>query len=278
MIVSQTASRLAEDILIRDTKARFCSQDELDDVEVEPKCKAHVGSRFTLDVTPRGGNRFEAFLAWMGKTQATEIDPDMCQALVQRLFFHIGVGGCFHVSSVVKGFTEYKPEEGVIFRAHPNYMTGRPWYDWAMIKWSGDEELVPARLRLFLDFSESTLMSDEEHIEFCRDNRFMSRGQARAVLDNEPYPYLDTGKWALIQSAVDASDDTQVSRNKPSFKMSKRFKLERNFRLVPIECISDVAYCVLHDPSEEHEENDLTGYILKPKDDWTKVFPTYFNT
>ena len=276
LVVSQTATRLSEDVLVRDAKASFCKQQVHGNVHLNRKCKEHVGSRFNLDVTSLGGNRYEANLNWTGKSQATELDSDMCQALIQRLFFHFGVGGCFHISSMVKGFTEYKPEDGVIFRAHPDYMIGSPWYDWAMIKWTDDEDLVPARLRLFLDFSEATLMSDEEHREFCRETRLNSRRPTSVLYDDDHYPYLDNGKWALIQSATDAVDRSQISFNKPSLKMSDRFKLERHFRLVPIECISDVAFCVLHDPSEDNED-DLTGYILKSKDEWTNAFPTYFD-
>ena len=277
LLESQTAIRLSEDILVRDVKSSFCNQEEVDNDNVR-NYKSHLGSRFNLEVFPLGRNRFEAHLKWLGKAQETQLESDMCQSLIQRLFFHIGVGGCFHMSSIVSGFTEYRPYDGVIFRAHPDYMI-KPWYDWAMIKWSDDDDdddFVPARLRLFLDFSQATLMSDEEHQDFCRESRLNSRQPASVAFDNEPYPYLDNGKWALIQSAVDDVDNHQVSRNKPSMKMSKRFKLERNFRLVPIECISDVAFCVLHDPTEENED-DLTGYILKPKDEWTNAFPTYFD-
>ena len=73
-------------------------------------------------------------------------------------------------------------------------------------------------------------MSDEEHCEFCRKTRLNSRKPARVPFNNEPYPYLNNGKWALIQSAVDAVDQQQASRNKPSLKMSDRhggFRLAR---------------------------------------------------
>ena len=188
LLVSQTATRLSEDVLVRDVISSFLKEEKLENGDAERKSKSHVGSRFHLELVPFGRNRYEAHLKWLGKAQETELDPDMCQALLQRLFFHIGVGGCFHLSSIVNGFTEYKPEDGVIFRAHPDFMVKRPWYDWAMIKWSDDDDLVPARLRLFLDFSQATLMSDEEHREFCRETRLNSRRPARVPFNNEPYP------------------------------------------------------------------------------------------
>ncbi len=276
----QTAIRLSEDILVRDAKSSFVKHDDVSQPH-DRRSSQFVGSRFHLNVTPLGRNCYESRLNWLGTPSETHLDSDMCQSLTQRLFFHLGPGGCLHLNSLVKGFTEYKPEEGVIFRAHPDYLVGKPWYDWALINWSDNDDdstvLVPARLRLFLDLSEAHLMSDEEHREFCREYRFNRSRPARMPMDNEPYPYLDNGKWVLIQSAEEAVDESQENCNKPSMKMSSRFKLERNFRLVPIESISDVAFSVLHDPSESSEDADVTGFVLKSKDEWRDAFPTYFH-
>ena len=256
-----------------DAKSAFLKPDDDDICDNENRpTQTTGGSRYKLLLFPLGRNSFEARLDWMGKQPGTNLPDDMCKAITERLFFHLGVGGCLKRTSIVKGFTEYKPEKGIIFRAHPDYVIGEPWYDWAMIKWSGSSDLVPARLKLFLDLSDAVIMSQDEHNVFCQS----TRRQGPVINDGQPYPYLDNGQWVLIQSAIDAVDTNQQCLNKPSMKMCTRFRLEPNYRLVPVEAITDTAFCVLHDPSNSSDSN-LTGYMLKKREIWFNAFSTYFN-
>jgi hypothetical protein len=51
--------------------------------------------------------------------------------------------------------TEYKSADGQIYRAHPCYH-GKPWFDDALVKWHGDDDLFPARIHGFLNLCNIT--------------------------------------------------------------------------------------------------------------------------
>ena len=280
-LAQQSAIRLSESQLIKDVKSAFISSrnnenNERVDEEQERTRSKFVGSRFVISMLPLGRNCFEANLIWDSKVPDSTLSSEMCQSILERLFFHTGVGGCLKITSKVKGFTEYKPQEGVIFRAHPDYVIGHPWYDWALIKWSDDENLVPAQLKLFLDLSEAELMSEEEHAIFCQERNLNNRRSHLSQIQNtDPYPYLDNNQWVLIQSAADDVDRSMSNQYNPRMKMCERFKLEDNYRLVPVDAISDIAFCFTNNVSTD--ENDLTGVCLRQKDKWADAFPTYFN-
>ena len=277
-LAHQSANRLSESQLIKDVKAAFissqCSGTERADGEDSRRRSKFVGSRYVVNMIPLGRNCFEAILKWETTVPDTVLSSEMCESILQRLFFHPGVGGCLKLSSKVRGFTEYKPEEGVIFCAHPDFVVGHPWYDWALIKWTDEDDLVPAKLKLFLDLSEAEIMTEEEHSTFCEEMNLNARGTQ--LHNSNPYPYLDKSQWVLIQSAIDGVEEESGRHPyKPTMKMCHRFKLEENYRLVPIEAISDVAFCFMSDLSEQ--EDDLTGVCLKPQDEWSDAFRNYFS-
>ena len=55
----------------------------------------------------------------------------------------------------IMGFTEYR-RSGILFRAHPNYRSEGPFYDWANIQWEGYDELIPAKILAFFQYSHRT--------------------------------------------------------------------------------------------------------------------------
>ena len=279
-LIEQTAKRLSEDTAVKDAKSAFMTL-KADDTLCNSTLKENAGSKFTLKLKRLGPdvhNAFEAKLKWNGKLPSSPLSSTICQAITKRLFFHVGVGGCLKHDSVIKGFTEYKPSKNVLFRAHPSYLIGEPWFDWAMINWNGDDDevLVPAKLILFIDLVEAKVMSREEHNTFCTKVQESAGGRRPIINDGEDYPYLDNGKWALIQSAIEAEDVTQVSINKPMMKMCKRFHLEPKLRLIPLETIADVAFCVMDDPNNKLDDN-MTGYRLVDRENWGTSFKSYFD-
>ena len=198
----------------------------------------------------------------------------MCESITKRLFFHVGAGGCLKQNSTVKGFTEYRTDDKTLFRAHPSYMIGEPWFDWALIQWTGNDALVPARLYLFLDLDEALVMSHEEHLEYCQTFRNRSRINLN---DTEEYPYLDNGKWVVIQSAFDVTEnDVEAVHEAPAMKMPMRFTLEEKLRIVPLKSICSKTFCVMDDPSSNND-NDLSGYCLNAYEDWGSAFTKYFS-
>ncbi|KAI2500036.1 hypothetical protein MHU86_14422 [Fragilaria crotonensis] len=51
--------------------------------------------------------------------------------------------------------SQYKSADGQIYRAHPCYH-GKPWYDYALVKWHGYDDLFPARIHAFLNLCNVT--------------------------------------------------------------------------------------------------------------------------
>ncbi|HEY9295875.1 MAG TPA: hypothetical protein VIQ31_05790, partial [Phormidium sp.] len=91
-----------------------------------------LGSKFTLTVTLHVDN-VSTTVVWEGKDHLQDtvslnknvIDWFQCN--------HAKIGLLSDVPNKVTIFTEYKTK-GIVYRAHPNYRSDGPWYDWAMIK------------------------------------------------------------------------------------------------------------------------------------------------
>ena len=112
-------------------------------------------------------------------------------------------GGCLKHDLVVTGFTEYK-HGGNIYRYHPSYRGGEEWMDWVMICWDNEEEeIVPAKLCMFLNLENSMLMSDSENEVF----REMFDYDDDDIDDLNSYLYLSRTKWVVIQSCLSENDE-----------------------------------------------------------------------
>lgn len=286
VLIEQTAKRLSEDVTVQDVKSAFMCKTQRANKSLPSNNSgtddvSHCGgSKYQLLLTPiqdDDGTTYEATLKWKGKIPSASLSDDVCQAITKRLFFHTGVGGSLKPHSVLRGFTEYKPSKGVLFRAHPSYLVNEAWNDWAMINWNSndeDEELVPAKLILFLDLEDAEVRSPEEHNISSQRYEAQHRGRRPCINDGSEYQYLDNGKWALVHSALEAEDRTQFCVDKPNTKMCRRFCLEKHMRLVPIETISCPAYCILDDPSNNSDEN-LLGYRILSSDSWGGSFKNH---
>ena len=275
-LIEQTAKRLSETIAVNDAKSTFIPKHRnvlhLEDLSEEKK---FCGSKFVLDISSLGHNFFQISVDWNGKMPTTPLNHNMCESIMNRLFFHVGVGGCLKEDSIVKGFTEYKPEHSKLFRAHPCYLIEEPWMDWALVEWDDSDDPVPAKIFLFLDLKDAKVMTHNEHLDFCLEMR-NGQGRRGVINDGEDYPYLDNGKWAVIQTAMESEDLTQRVAGKPPMKMCRRFHLEPKLRIVPIESVRDKAFCVLDDPSNVCD-NNLTGHYLRERGAWGPAFKTFFD-
>ena len=152
-------------------------------------------------------------------------------------------GGCLKHDSVVTGFTEYKLG-GDIYRCHPSYRGGEEWMDWAMIRWDNEEvEMVPAKLCMFLNLENSMLMSDSEHEVF----REMFDYDDDDIDDPNSYFYLSRTKWVVIQSCLSENEEGTHVKNeyRVDTKLGKRYYLEKQWRLLPIESIAAPASCIV---------------------------------
>ena len=113
-------------------------------------------------------------------------------------------------TSKVTGFTELK-SGGYLYWSHPSFCSGKPWVDWAMTKTRFHEELVPAKIHMFLDLSLSVAMSRMQQRRFLRDKDPllpMDEWEESDLSDNEDSLELfdvdgdclaKKGLWCVIQ-------------------------------------------------------------------------------
>ena len=166
-------------------------------------------------------------------------------------------GGCISHDSVIKGYTEYCDDNGCLYRAHPNYMSGKDWNDWCLVRWDGIPDLVPAKIITFFDLSECDLMgsNDQDHLlHWLEDNG--NRSTVHPVHVDRRTPYLTQDKWAVIQSAMTQDeykrkqrrDGQRISRNEAAYHLnssiSNRYFLESEYRILPVTTIVCPTYCV----------------------------------
>ena len=186
------------------------------------------GSRFTFgsdDALPF--DRLARTLKWDKDAPLIGYDPGLLRYLANRLWLHDS-GGIISQESVVNGFTELRYGDD-LFRAHPCYRKGNHWNDWAMIRWEGQRELLPARILMFVSLKN------------CE------------ILANRNEPFLEQKDYAVIQSVVEEDyvySRDNVGRYVLKSRLAKRHSLERTFRLVGTESIASPAYVFANDMSK----------------------------
>ena len=137
--------------------------------------------------------------------------------------------------------------------------------DWAMICWENDEEeLVPAKLCMFLNLENTKLMSDNEHKVF----REMFDNDEEDADDHNSYLYLSRSKWVVIQSCLTANEEGNHMKDeyRVDTRLGKRYYLEKQWRLLPIESIAAPASCIVLGK----EEDDVISFGNKSS--WKDIF------
>jgi hypothetical protein len=95
--------------------------------------------------------------------------------------------------SILHCHTEYKSVDGQIYCAHPNYHQ-KPWFDYALVKWSGFNDLFPSCIHTFLNF---------QNVQSGSCFSFPHSGQRVAV--------KAPGFYAVIESYDEIVDDDNDS-------------------------------------------------------------------
>ena len=215
-----------------------------------------------------GVDNIPILVQWNGKEYRDLHEKNLCNAVAKRLFANIEEGGCLHRSSTVVGFTEYKLDDKVL-RAHPCYRGERPWFDWALIKWEGITELVPAKLCMFLDLSNCRLMNVEEHNEFkAMFGDINYDDDSESETRRPTYHYLSRSKWVVIQSCITKEEEGICPKNPYQIhsKICTRYYLEKKWRILPIESIIETAVCI-------HVTDDGNDIVhIHNKSEWKKHF------
>lgn len=210
------------------------------------------GSRFTYGSDGLDGDLHERKLKWDNKAPSRGFDDNLLRFLANRLWLHDS-GGVISQNSVVNGYTELKYGDD-LFRAHPLYRKSAVWNDWAMISWAGGDQLLPARILMFISLKNCEIVANNDD------------------------PFLERKDYAVIHSVVD--DDYVYRRNGNGqyalkSRIATRHVLERSYRLVPIEAIAGPAYVFANDAGKIEDElspYDHSIICLKDRSCWKDSF------
>ena len=211
-------------------------------------------------------------------------DP-LLLAVVNRLFhWNADVGGRISNDSKVSGFTDYVPQlsdediangiEPIRFRANPHFRRQGEWFDWGLFKWEGYDDLVPARIMMFLDLSECEIIHSEQPLQENENQEQLPDGMMHDV---PRIHYLDNEKFAVIQS-VDTNakergqDGCALTDEHFQSIIGTWVQLENKYRIVPLDTLDGPAYVVDSVPFSSDEEKDNTALVVSPMDEWPNLF------
>jgi hypothetical protein len=163
-------------------------------------------------------------------------------------------------------FTEHKRGDH-IYRAHPDYCKGGPWYDWAYVEFSPDDtgkesHLYPAQIWFFVDLLKPIEISDE-YGEGVKDIRHEMTG------------FNGDGLYAVV-TPTDALPVTMVTLNIPTATRTsaaqkaekkictmslilKTAHHDKKLWLVPVEAISAPAMAGVRPPWNPQQQQELSS-------------------
>eukprot|EP00543_Licmophora_paradoxa_P007004 CAMPEP_0202454364 /NCGR_PEP_ID=MMETSP1360-20130828/12124_1 /ASSEMBLY_ACC=CAM_ASM_000848 /TAXON_ID=515479 /ORGANISM="Licmophora paradoxa, Strain CCMP2313" /LENGTH=266 /DNA_ID=CAMNT_0049073667 /DNA_START=673 /DNA_END=1470 /DNA_ORIENTATION=- len=224
-------------------------------------------------------------MMWDGETVTKTLNNELSVLIAKRLYLNFSHGGCLTFDSVVHCFTEYRKDNGSVFRAHPSYRkTNNEWLDWCLVQWDGIEKLIPAKILTFLDLSGCSLMTPQQQStlrdwlnlitddtttlnknHLSSDNTNNDRNDPiNEQNDRNHQEYLTLGQLAVIRSAMSPEEEAlapQVPNNINKFSMTPdittRYRLEKNCRIVPLNSIAGPAFCVPITTKGTHKDCDL---------------------
>ena len=249
----QIANNLCDDVCVQDARIleNVLCKDNAQNSNSSQK-RTNQGSSFRIYVDEHEtvletDGPVNVMLQWMGEKTNKPINKDLCEAIVRRLYFNMGVGGCLKLSSEVKGFTEVNID-GHTYRAHPKYRGETPWYDWALVQWDHETDPYPAQICMFLDLEECRLMNEEERDAFRNTvlGRRLAENNDVNIPNRTTYNYITRTKWMVVRSSLAHAEQgiRLLDEYRVTSKLWKRYYMEDVYRILPIEAIEGPAYCV----------------------------------
>jgi hypothetical protein len=245
-------------------------------------------SRFTFSFNRE--NRFDnpnmrtSKMDWDTPTIPQEgFDDNMLHCLTNWLWVDPR-GGKITEDSVCKGFTEIQMN-GCTYRAHPCYRDNGSWYDWAMVKWEGSDDPIPAKIYMFFEINHKHVrfVREDTHIETPEDHSAQNSSESvdnilpanirsPAMADDfiQQHQY-----WAIIHSAV-TSKLAATAQEKTEYHLDAKFAYRvllesQKYRLVPIDSIVGPVYAFMN-YSLTDSVFDETAIVVEPKQFWAEKF------
>jgi len=153
----------------------------------------------------------------------------------------------------IPGFTCLKHKgNGDLFRGHPCYRSGEPWFDHVYVKWDANYKQCPARIEMFLDLSDCIFGDESE-------------------LSNELYAVITS----VIDSNTNPGHPTNLAKREQKLRNStlEELKLctfwehERQLRFIPVRTIHSGAF-VFPDFTDDTLSPNNYWIEIKPRDEW----------
>lgn len=153
-------------------------------------------------------------------------------------------------------FSEHK-RNGLIFRSHPSYCSGISWHDWAMFKWTVNNQVkeIPGEILCFVDLRD---MVSEPQITGYDD-------KGEEILSPPP---CEPGIYAVVNSLVDVPShlETSVLLLEGTWETKRNGKLLH--RLMDVETISDNTFVFPNFGMEHHNK----VYVVSKRESWSMEF------
>lgn len=219
--------------------------------------------------------RINISMQWLSTPPVSSFDRDFLLGVIRRLYFHSpSAGGCVAVDSKIPGLTDYTcehiqttGEDGEIihpvFRANPYFRSHGPWYDWAMFRWEGYDEPIPAQIKIILDLRNVDIITDD--VEEDEDGGNVQRNQVSVdpILTNDVFFVVFAGDGTYPEDFKDNYFDSSIC---------KRFRLEKHWTLAPASAMCSEAFVIPDIDINNPDSQPTTACLIKSRSEWPDTF------
>ena len=257
------------------TVAQLLSREELLQQRINNRISGiPCGSKFRIKIKYSATNEMDTndiSIAWLSKQGTTGNFKKAIVSAVGRRLIEINRTRVDSLILSVDGFTELDKffldddTHKHKFRSHPGYYDGRPWHDWAMVRWQTED--LEAQLHMFLDFN--TIVTANRSIDWIPPPQNAGRENIN-IRDATP-----VGLHVVISSVVDSP--IEKSKAFMRTKLGRRLDIARNLQIVGTDSILGTAFVIEEEthpvtllPNKVVSYSHVTkwgSYFLSP--DWT---------
>ena len=190
---------------------------------------------------------------WRLKNKTTQVHPVLLSHLGKKWDQTVGST----LVSELECYTEIKLSDGQAFRAHPNYMSAGPWYDWALVRLntvrSNTTTVIPCRVVCFFRKPPSEDVGITSGlmaiVQACSPHQRLGTLQERK--DNHYHTHL-CSRWELAKSG-----------------------LTPRLHSVPVESLEENIVVVEEEPGlcESWQGGRYVWAVQDRRGTWSKLFP-----
>jgi hypothetical protein len=217
-------------------------------------------------------------LRWLSshKKDHPLVEPELtAQRFLLDLLLDAVDGNTCHINMVTFScFIEHKRGDH-IYRAHPDYHKGGPWYDWAYVEFGSDDtskesHLYPAQIWFFVNLLKPIEISPDEYGEGVQDIRhemtgFNGDGLYAFVTPTDALPVTMVTSNISTAARTSAAQKAEKKICTTSLILKTAYH-EKKLWLVPVEVISAPAMVLDHPGTHSSDRNSLI--VVSPCMEW----------